>query len=211
MLTKRQKQVLDYISNFKRNKGYSPSLEEIERYLHLSSVSTAHYHVKSLEEQGYLKRTANSPRSIEVFEDELVIQVPILGRISAGQPILAVQDREIIAVPKSKVPSSTEIYALRVVGNSMIDENINDGDIVLVRQQETADNGQKVVALIDNQEATLKKFYKEKGQIRLQPANETMEPLIFRNGHDITIQGIVLDVIRDEAPPTIVSPETKVE
>jgi len=207
MLTKRQKQVLNYIRNFKKRKGYSPSLEEIEKYLHLSSVSTAHYHVKSLEEQGYLKKLENSPRSIEVFEDELVVQVSILGRISAGQPILAVQDREIIAVPKSKVPSSAEVYALRVVGNSMIDENINDGDVILVRQQETAENGQKVVALIDNHEATLKKFYREKGHIRLQPANKTMEPLIFRNGHDISIQGVVLDVIREEVSPTVVSTE----
>ena len=207
MLTKRQKQVLNYIRNFKKRKGYSPSLEEIEKYLHLSSVSTAHYHVKSLEEQGYLKKLENSPRSIEVFEDELVVQVSILGRISAGQPILAVQDREIIAVPKSKVPSSAEVYALRVVGNSMIDENINDGDVILVRQQETAENGQKVVALIDNHEATLKKFYRENGHIRLQPANKTMEPLIFRNGHDISIQGVVLDVIREEVSPTVVSTE----
>ena len=207
MLTKRQKQVLDYIRNFKKIKGYSPSLEEIEKYLRLSSVSTAHYHVKSLENQGYLKKTENSPRSIEVFEDELVVQVPILGRISAGQPILAIQDREIIAVPKSKIPSSAEVYALRVVGNSMIDENINDGDVILVQHQETAENGQKVVALIDNHEATLKKFYRERGHIRLQPANKTMEPLIFRNGHDISIQGIVLDVIREEVSPTVVSTE----
>src|SRR3990167_1201812 len=145
MLTKRQKQVLDFIRTFKLKKGFSPSLEEIERYLHLSSVSTAHYHVKSLEDQGYLKKTENLPRSIEIFETQPMVQIPILGRISAGQPIDAIQDKEIIAVPKSKIPSSSEVYALRVVGNSMIDENINDGDVVLVRQQETAENGQKVV------------------------------------------------------------------
>lgn len=200
MITKRQKQVLDYIRNFKKNKGYSPSLEEIEKFLRLSSVSTAHYHVKSLEKQGYLKRTENSPRSIEVFEDELVVQVPILGRISAGQPILAVQDREIIAVPKNKVPSSAEVYALRVVGNSMVDENINDGDVVLVRYQDTAENGQKVVALIGNQEATLKKFYREKGHIRLQPANKSLEPIIIDKDVPVKIQGIVLDVIQTENP-----------
>lgn len=209
MLTKRQKQVLDFIRAFKQNRGFSPSLEEIERYLRLSSVSTAHYHVKSLEDQGYLKKTENTPRSIEVFEDELMVQIPILGRISAGQPILAIQDREIIAVPKSKIPSSSEIYALRVVGNSMVDENINDGDVILVRRQETAENGQKVVALIDNHDATLKKFYKERTYIRLQPANKTMEPLIFRNGRDISIQGVVVDVIREETPSAIVFPEVK--
>lgn len=211
MLTKRQKQVLDFIRTFKEKKGYSPSLEEIEKYLRLSSVSTAHYHVKSLEDQGYLKKTENSPRSIEVFEDEMVVQVPILGRIAAGQPILAVENREIIAVPKNKISASSNIYALRVVGNSMIEENINDGDIILVRKQETAVNGQKVVALVDNYEATLKKFYKEKNHIRLQPANKTMEPLIFRNGHDISIQGIVLDVIREDMSLPTPSTETEVK
>ncbi|MBI3305648.1 transcriptional repressor LexA [Candidatus Nomurabacteria bacterium] len=201
MLTKRQKQVLDFIRTFKLKKGFSPSLEEIEKYLRLSSVSTAHYHVKSLEDQGYLKKTENSPRSIEVFEDEIMVQIPILGRISAGQPIDAIQNKEIIAVPKSKVPSSSEVYALRVVGNSMIDENINDGDVVLVRQQETAENGQKVVALIDNHEATLKKFYKELGHIRLQPANKNMEPLIFRMNEIIC--GDAVEVMKVMPPDSI--------
>lgn len=211
MITKRQKQVLDFIKSFRDKKGYAPSLEEIKRHLHLASVSTAHYHVKSLEELGYLKKQENLPRSIDVFEIQPMVQIPILGRISAGQPIDAIQDKEIIAVPKSKIPSSSEVYALRVVGNSMVDENINDGDVVLVRQQATAENGQKVVALIDNHEATLKKFYKERGRIRLQPANKTMEPLMFRNGRDVSIQGIVLDVIREETPPTVVLPEVKTE
>lgn len=211
MITKRQKQVLDFIKFFHEKKDYAPSLEEIKHHLHLASVSTAHHHVKSLEELGYLKKQENLPRSIDVFETQSMVQVPILGRISAGQPIDAVQDKEIIAIPKSKIPSSSEVYALRAVGNSMVDENINDGDIVLVRQQETAENGQKVVALIDNHEATLKKFYREKEQIRLQPANKTMEALIFRDGRDVSIQGIVLDVIREEAPVSISFQEVKKE
>ena len=133
-----------------------------------------------------------------------------MGTIAAGEPIhIFEEQRETIAVPKSKIPYSSEVYALRVVGSSMIDENINDGDVVLVRQQETAENGQKVVALIDNHEATLKKFYKERGHIRLQPANKTMEPLIFRNGRDVSIQGIVLDVIREEVRSPIQFPEYK--
>jgi len=210
MITKRQKQVLDFTRKFIEKNGYSPSLEEIKLHLGLFSVSTAHHHVKSLEELGYLKRRENLPRSIEIFETQPMVQIPILGRISAGQPIDAIQDKEIIAVPKSKIPSSSEVYALRVVGNSMIDENINDGDVVLVRQQETAENGQKVVALIDNHEATLKKFYKERGHIRLQPANKNMEPLIFRNGQDVSIQGIMIDVIREETPSTVF-PEVKTE
>jgi SOS regulatory protein LexA len=126
-----------------------------------------------------------------------MVKIPLLGTIAAGQPIEAIQDKEMIAVPKSKIPRSAEVYALRVVGNSMVDENINDGDIILVRRQETAENGQKVVALIDNYEATLKKYYRERGHIRLQPANKNMEPIILRNGRDFAIQGIVLDVIRD--------------
>jgi site-specific DNA-methyltransferase (adenine-specific) len=122
--------------------------------------------------------------------------VPLLGIISAGQPIEAIQGRETIAVPENKIPKYGKTFALKVVGGSMIDENINNGDIVLVKQQATAENGQKIVALIDNHEATLKKYYREKSHIRLQPANKNMEPIILRNGRDISIQGIVLDVIR---------------
>ena len=205
MLTKRQKQVLDFIKDYSKRRGYSPSLKEIQKRLKLASVSTAHFHVSKLENGGYLEKMENRARSISVSKSEPLVKIPLLGTIAAGQPIEAIQNKETIAVPKSKVPSSAEIYALRVVGNSMIDENINDGDVVLVRHQETAENGQKVVALIDNQEATLKKFYKERGHIRLQPANKNMQPIIIRNGKDISIQGIVLDVIKEENPETKIS------
>ena len=209
MVTKRQKEVLDFITDYQGRKGYAPSLDEIRKKLKLSSVSTAHFHVSKLRDLGLLSKEENKPRSIEAFGRETMVKIPLLGTIAAGQPIEAIQTKEIIAVPKSKIPSSSEVYALRVVGSSMIDENINDGDVVLVRQQETAENGQKVVALIDNHEATLKKFYKEKGHIRLQPANKNMEPLIFRNGRDVSIQGIVLDVIREEIRSPIQFPEYK--
>ena len=209
MITKRQKQAIDFITAYQEQKGYAPSLHEIRKKLKLSSVSTAHFHVSKLRDLGYLSKEENKPRSIEVLGRETMIKIPLLGTIAAGQPLEAIQDKEMIAVPKSKIPSSSEVYALRVVGNSMIDENINDGDVVLVRQQETAENGQKVVALINNHEATLKKFYKEMGYIRLQPANKTMEPLIFRNGRDVSIQGIVLDVIREETKSIIQFPEYK--
>jgi len=198
MLTKRQKQVFDLVTIYSQKHGYAPSLEEIKKRLKLKSVSTIHEHISTLENKGYLQKQKNQPRSMVASFTEKMIQIRLLGRIAAGQPIEAIRDKETIAVPQSKLPfSNGDYYALRVFGNSMIDENINDGDIVLVKQQETADNGQKVVALIDNHEATLKKFYKERGHIRLQPANKNMEPLIFRNGRDISIQGIVLDVIRD--------------
>jgi len=209
MVTKRQKQVLDFITDYQGRKGYAPSLDEIRKKLKLSSVSTAHFHVSKLRDLGYLAREENKPRSIDVLRREGMVKIPLLGTIAAGQPIEAIQDKEMIAVPKSKIPASSEVYALRVIGSSMIDENINDGDVILVRQQETAENGQKVVALIDNHEATLKKFYKERGHIRLQPANKNMEPLIFRNGRDVSIQGIVLDVIREENSTEIKLPEYK--
>lgn len=197
MLTRRQKEVIDFVASYSQKKGYAPSFEEIRKRLKLASVSTVHFHVTKLEEGGYLGKIENNARAISIASKEPLVKVPLLGTIAAGQPIEAIQDKEMIAVPKSKLPRSSEIYALRVVGNSMIDENINDGDIVLVKQQDTAENGQKVVALIDNHEATLKKYYRERGHIRLQPANKNMEPIILRNGRDISIQGIVLDVIRD--------------
>ncbi|HCX27679.1 MAG TPA: hypothetical protein DHI91_00885 [Candidatus Portnoybacteria bacterium] len=198
MITKRQKQTLDFITSFQKKKGFSPSLEEIKKHLKISSVSTAHFHVSRLRDLGYLAKEKNKPRAIDVVGRETMIKIPLLGTIAAGQPIEAIRDKEMIAIPKSKIPPSSEVYALRVIGNSMIDENINDGDVVLVRQQKTAENGQKIVALIDNCEATLKKYYKEKGCIRLQPANKTIEPIIIKRDRDIAIQGVVIDIIKNE-------------
>src|SRR3989338_4718310 len=209
MITKRQKDTLDFITDYQTKKGYAPSLNEIRGNLKLSSVSTAHFHVAKLRDLGYLFKEERRPLSIETFGRETMVKIPLLGMIAAGRPIEAIQNKEMIAVPRSKVPSPSSIYALRVVGKSMIDENINDGDVILVRQQETAENGQKVVALIDNREVTLKKFYKERGHIRLQPANKNMEPLIFRNKRDVAIQGIVLDVIREEGSALIQIQEPK--
>jgi site-specific DNA-methyltransferase (adenine-specific) len=203
MLTKRQKQILDFIKLRIKNKGYAPSLEEIAKHFKLSSVATVHEHIENLKEKGYLQKEENQPRAINVSTNQVMVTIPLLGTIAAGQPIEAIQYRETIAVPKSKLLSSPDIYALRVMGNSMVEENINDGDIVLVKPQGTAENGQKIVALIDNHEATLKKYYKEHGHIRLQPANKTMEPIIIRNGKDISIQGIVVDVIRSILTPQI--------
>lgn len=210
MLTKRQKEVLDFIKQYSLKKGYAPSLEEIQKKFKFASVSTAHFHVSKLKDSGYLDKIENKARAISITNDQPLVKIPLLGMIAAGQPIEAIQNNETIAVPKDKLPRSAEIYALRVVGNSMIDENINDGDVILVKYQQTANNGQKVVALINNQEATLKKFYKEKDYIRLQPANKSMEPIIIDKETPITIQGIVLDVIKTENPnpETIQKPET---
>ncbi|MDD3072678.1 MAG: transcriptional repressor LexA, partial [Candidatus Pacebacteria bacterium] len=198
MITKKQKQVLDFISLYHKKKGYSPSLEEIKKHFRHSSVSTAHFYIKKLQSLGFIGRQDNKPRSINIYGDEKMVNVTLLGSISAGKPIEAIENKESIAVPKSKLSSDGKFYALRVIGNSMIDENINDGDIVLVKQQSIAEDGQKVVALIDNYEATLKKFYKERGFIRLQPANKDIEPIIIKKDRELTIQGIVIDVIKNE-------------
>lgn len=213
MITKKQKQVLDYMTSYRKKRGYPPALEEIRKHFKLASVSTAHFHVKKLEELGLLEKQYNKPRSIDIYENDKMVNIPLLGLIAAGQPIEAIQNKETIAVPQNKLSRSGEFYALRVLGNSMRDENINDGDIVLVKQQSIAENGQKVVALIDNSEATLKKFYKERGHIRLQPANKTIEPIIIKSDKDLTIQGIVIDVIKneEELQATELSPQKEIK
>ena len=198
MLSPAKNRILNFVDSYTKKRGISPSMEEIRKGLKLKSVSTVHQHLEELEKGGYIVKKERQHRSIEIPDHEGLVQIPLLGIIAAGQPIEAIRNKEVIAFPKSKVPLSAEVYALRVSGNSMIDENIKDGDIILVRQQETAENGQRVVALIDNYEATLKKFYKERTHIRLQPANSTYEPIIIKKGQDIKIQGIVIDVIQNE-------------
>jgi len=197
MLTKRQKEVLDFIEGYSQKRGYSPSFEEIRKRLKLASVSTINFHVSKLKDGGYLGKIKNRARSITISSKEPMVKIPLLGTIAAGQPIEAIQEKETIAVPKSKLPRSSEVYALRVSGNSMIDENINDGDTILIKKQSVAENGDKVVALLNGNEATLKTFYKEKGQIRLQPANKNYEPIIIKNGQEFTLQGVLLDVLRE--------------
>lgn len=198
MITKKQKQVLDFIRIYSKTKGYAPSLEEIQKKFRLASVSTAHFYVAKLKKAGCLEKLANKARAISITERELLIKIPLLGTIAAGEPIEAIRQNEFIAVAKTKLPEHGNFYALRVKGNSMIDENIKDGDVVLVKQQDSATNGQRVVALIDNYEATLKEFYKEPNQIRLQPANDAYKPIIIKKDRDIQIQGIVIDVIQSE-------------
>lgn len=195
MLTKRQKQALDFITSFQKKKGFSPSLEEIKKHLKLSSVSTAHHHVKKLQEAGYLKKAYNQPRSVSARNEKAIIEIPLVGTIAAGQPIEAIEiPSETITVSKDEVGKYGEHYALRVQGNSMIDEGIFDGDIVVIRKQESADNGQTVVAIIDDNEATLKKLYREKNRIRLQPANPKLFPT-YRE--EVEIRGVVVKIIRN--------------
>ena len=163
-------------------------------------MATVHQHINVLKEKGYLNKIENQRRSINVFQKEDLVSVPLLGTISAGGQIeMFQQSGESIAVPKTKIRPNQNYFTLKVNGNSMIEKNIKDGDIVLVRQQGIAENGEKVVALIDNSETTLKTFFKEKGHIRLQPANEDYEPIIIKNGErDFSIQGVVIDVIQKQ-------------
>lgn len=195
MLTKRQKQVLDFIKKYIARYDYAPSLEEIKKHLRLNSVSTAHYHVQTLQNSGYLKKEDNQPRALSTKEFEQTLEIPLVGTIAAGQPIETIElSDETISLPRSETNKNAEYYALRVSGNSMIDEGIFDGDIVTIKKQETADNGQTVVAIIDENSVTLKKFYREKNQIRLQPANPTLFP-IYRK--EVEIRGIVVKIIRN--------------
>ncbi|MFA5714497.1 MAG: transcriptional repressor LexA [Candidatus Paceibacterota bacterium] len=195
-LTKRQKQIFDFVDFYITKKGSSPTLEEIKKHFKLSALSTVHQHVDTLVQKGYLDKSSYEKIGLKQNIQDF-IQIPLIGTIAAGQPIEAIQTKETIAVSKNKLPKTGKVYALRVAGDSMIDENINDGDVVIIKEQNTAENGQKVVALIDNYEATLKKFYKEKDYIRLQPANKQMEPIIIDDTRSISIQGVLFDVIKN--------------
>ncbi|UZE93099.1 MAG: transcriptional repressor LexA [Candidatus Nealsonbacteria bacterium] len=193
MLTKRQKQILNYIEKFIKAKDYSPSLEEIKKHFRLASRSTIHQHIETLKNKGYLE---NQPRIIEVSNNKNsdLIKIPVLGTIAAGEPIEAIESPETIKVQKTLLSKSGEHYALRVQGNSMIDEGIYNGDVVILRKQPDAENGETVVALINDNEVTLKKIYKEKNGFRLQPANPNIKPIYTK---ELIIQGKVISVIRN--------------
>jgi repressor LexA len=198
-LTKRQREILTYLANYSEEHGYAPSFEEIATQFNYNSLATVHEHLTNLERKNYIKRAYNESRGIEVMPSDILpraMSLPLLGTVAAGLPIEAIQVPESIGVPEDLVRRSGNHYVLRVRGNSMIDEQIRDGDFVIVNEKNTADNGEMVIALIDGTSATVKKFYRERdGRIRLQPANETMNP-IYVHENDISIQGIVVGVLR---------------
>ncbi len=194
MLTKRQKQVLEFIKKYIAKYSYAPSLEEIKKHLKLSSVSTIHFHVAKLQEAGYIFKEDNQPRTVSPQREMKSIEIPLLGTIAAGSPIEPIEIPETITVTKDDVGKSGRHYALRVQGNSMIEDGIFNGDVVIIREQKVAYNGQTVVAIINENEATLKKFYKEKGIFRLQPANPTHSPIFAKK---VELRGIVIKIIRD--------------
>jgi repressor LexA len=196
-LTKRQKEILDFITRFMDEKRYSPSLMEIGREFNLSSVATIHKHVENLQKKGYVRKSWNANRSLELTEKALgisAIRLPLVGRVAAGRPIEAIEEHEVIAVPEDMVGKS-RTYVLQVRGDSMIDEQIRDGDFVIVEERPRARNGEMVIALIDGDEATLKKFYQEGKKVRLQPANPGMKPLIYEADR-VQLQGVVIGVLR---------------
>ncbi len=198
-LTKRQKEILDHIGSFIEEQGYAPSFEEIAEHFGYSSLATVHEHLSNLERKGYIRKAYNESRSIELVPPESetpAIPLPLLGTVAAGLPIEAIQDSETLTVPEDMIRAGRENYVLQVQGNSMIDEQIRDGDFIVVQSQDTARDGETVVALVRGDSATVKKLYREPGnRVRLQPANETMQPII-EDAQDVQVQGIVVGVIR---------------
>jgi repressor LexA len=197
ILTKRQKQLYDYIDDFIARHGYAPTLEEIGARFRLSSLATVHKHLTNLEEKGLIKRKWNFSRAIEMVPQQkkaAAVELPLLGYVAAGAPIEALENAESFVVPEEFVRRQNT-FALRVKGNSMIDDGICDGDYIIVEQRPSASNGETVVALV-NGEATVKKFHRDKGgKIRLIPANESIAPIIVKD-RDVAIRGVVVAVMR---------------
>lgn len=201
MLTKRQKELVDYLDAYILKAGYAPTLEEIGQHFGLSSLATIHKHLTNLERKGMIRRKWNRSRALEVVPQQrrvTAIELPLIGRVAAGVPIEPLEQNDTISVPEELVGRG-ETFVLRVKGTSMVQEGILDGDYVVVQSRDQADNGDMVVALVRG-EATVKRFYREKaGMIRLQPANEGLSPILVRAG-DIEIRGIVTAVMRKYAP-----------
>lgn len=198
-LTKRQREILSFLAEYSDAHGYAPSFEEIAERFDYNSLATVHEHLSNLERKGYIRRHYNESRAIEIVPSDVfgrALHLPLMGTVAAGSPIEAVTNNETLAVPEDLVGRNGDHYVLRVRGDSMVDEQIRDGDYVIVNGRRSVDNGEMVIALIDNTSATVKKFYRERdGRVRLQPANENMAP-IYVDEDAITIQGVVVGVMR---------------
>lgn len=198
-ISQKQQEILDYIKTCILKKGYPPAVREICEAVHLKSTSSVHSHLETLEKNGYIRRDPTKPRAIEVLDNQFstqrreVVQVPIIGTVAAGQPILAEQNiEEYFPIPSEYLPGGGSVFILRVKGESMINAGIFNGDQVIVQQTNTAENGDIVVALLDDS-ATVKRFYRENGHYRLQPENDTMDPIIVSN---VQILGKVVGLFR---------------
>ena len=198
-LTRRQREIFDYVCSFIDEHGYSPSLEEIGAHFGLSSVATVHKHVQHLVEKGLLRKSWNRSRSVEPVVDETPaaasVTLPLLGTVAAGAPIEAIEIHESIAVPQELVPRSADAFVLRVRGDSMIDERICDGDYVVVESRAVAREGEKVVALLRGEEATLKTFRPRGRSVVLEPANAALDPIEVP-AEDVEIRGVVRGLVR---------------
>ena len=197
-ISSKQREILEYIKQEILNKGYPPAVREICEAVHLKSTSSVHSHLETLEKNGYIRRDPTKPRAIEIIDDNFnltrreVVNVPIIGQVAAGQPLLAVENIEnYFPIPTEFMPNA-ETFMLKVKGDSMINAGIFNGDKILVQKQSDAQNGDIVVALVDDS-ATVKTFYKEDGHFRLQPENDTMDPIIV---NDLQIVGKVIGVLR---------------
>ncbi|MCI7128209.1 MAG: transcriptional repressor LexA [Clostridium sp.] len=197
-ITDKQKEILEYIKEMILKKGYPPAVREICEAVHLKSTSSVHSHLESLEKNGYIRRDPTKPRTIEILDDDFaltrreVVNVPVIGTVAAGTPILAEQNIEdYLPIPAEMLPNK-EVFMLKVKGNSMIEAGIYSGDKVIVAKQPDAENGDKVVALVDDS-ATVKTFYKENGHFRLQPENSSMDPIILDH---VEILGKVIGLFR---------------
>ena len=200
-LTKKQVEVLDFIKKYTAKHGYPPAVREIGAALGLSSPATVQAHLNKLKEAGVIKNSSNKFRTIEILvdneyleQDEDVVKVPLLGKVTAGNPIEAIErPNEFFDLPATLIPNNAAVFTLEVSGESMINKGIYDGDYVIVKRQNNANNGDIVVAMTDENEVTLKTFYKEEDHIRLQPENDTMAPFIFKN---VTILGKAIGLYR---------------
>ena len=195
-VTRRQREILDFISKQLEEKGYAPSFEEIARQFGFQSLATVHEHLTNLERKGRIRRLANHSRALELTEAPAAgaaVAVPLLGRVAAGTPIEAVEVPETVTLPEELLGRG-ETFALRVHGDSMIGEGILDGDLIVVESRPDAENGATVVALVRG-EATVKKLYRERGRVRLVPANEKLAPIVARPA-DVEIRGVVIAVLR---------------
>lgn len=197
-ITDKQKEILEYIKEMILKKGYPPAVREICEAVHLKSTSSVHSHLESLEKNGYIRRDPTKPRTIEILDDDFaltrreLVNVPVIGTVAAGVPILAEQNIEdYLPIPAEILPNK-EVFMLKVKGNSMIEAGIYNGDKVIVAKQPNAENGDKVVALVDDS-ATVKTFYKENGHFRLQPENSSMDPIIL---DQVEILGKVIGLFR---------------
>jgi len=194
-LTKRQREVLDFIRSFQTEHGYSPSLEEIAAHLGLSAVSTVHEHVANLVRKGFLRREWNRARSIEALGSSVAVDVPLLGLVAAGSPIEAVEVPESVSVPAA-FAGRGECFVLRVRGDSMVGEGILDGDLIVVERVERVENGELAVVLVGGEEATVKRFYQEGAMVRLRPSNPEMEEMMLPASR-VEVRGRVVGLLRN--------------